>query len=94
MVLKSTKSSGVEEWVCPECGRCVLMSWPPNYKKIVVEPGDEMAIHSGGKGGVNMQVSKIVSKEELETEEDPRLAVWSDWMEKTHFADWWDDDED
>ena len=93
MILKSTNPSGVQEWVCPECGRHVLMSWPPNYTKVVLEVGDEMAVHSGGKGGVSMGVSKIISKEELETEEDPRLSVWSDWMKKTHFADWWDEDD-
>ena len=89
MILKSTQSSGVEEWVCPECGRRVLMSWPPNYKKIVMEVGDETALHCGGKGGVSMQVSDISSKEELDIENDPRLSIWSAWMESTNFNGLW-----
>jgi hypothetical protein len=27
------------------------MQWPPAYKKIVLEPGDEHASHSGGTAG-------------------------------------------
>jgi hypothetical protein len=52
MVLERTHESGAEEWYCPVCGRRFLMQWPPNYKKIIIEPGDEYAIHSGGKGGL------------------------------------------
>jgi hypothetical protein len=52
MVLETTHSSGAEEWYCPTCGRRFLMQWPPTYKKIVLETGDEYAIHSGNKGGL------------------------------------------
>lgn len=93
MVLMATQSSGDEEWVCPECGRRVLISWPPNYKKTVLEAGDETAIHSGGKGGVSIQASKIILEEELKSEKDPRLSVWSDWIKNVHFDDWWDEDD-
>jgi hypothetical protein len=93
MIVNATPSAGVEEWICPECGRRVLMSWPPNYKKIVLEAGDESAIHSGGKGGVNMHTSQVISREALESDADPRLSVWSDWMQKVHFDDWWDEDD-
>lgn len=54
MQLVQTHSSGAEEWHCPTCGRRFLMHWPPSYKKIVLEPGDEYAAHVGGKGGVRM----------------------------------------
>lgn len=93
MVLKATRSSGEEEWICPKCERRVLVSWSPNFKKIILEIGDESAIHSGGKGGVSMQISKLISSEELESEKDPRLSVWSAWMEQVHFDDWWDVDD-
>lgn len=52
MELVRTHASGAEEWLCSECGRRFLMQWPPHYKKIVLDPGDEMATHSGGRGGV------------------------------------------
>ena len=50
MVLSVTHPSGAEEWFCPVCGRRFLLKWPPAYQKIVLEPGDEYAAHSGSKG--------------------------------------------
>lgn len=59
MHLDRTHPSGAEEWYCPTCGRRFLMRWPPSYSKIVLEPGDEYAIHSGGKGGVAMATAEL-----------------------------------
>ena len=50
MHLEMTYPSGAEEWQCPVCNRRFLMQWPPAYRKIVLEPGDEYAFHSGNKG--------------------------------------------
>ena len=61
MVLARTHPSGEEEWHCPACGRRFMLSWPPEYKKIILNVGDELASHSGGKGGLSMgsvQISK------------------------------------
>ncbi len=52
MCLVDTDASGAEEWFCPTCGRCFLLRWPPMYQKTVLDPGDEHATHSGGKGGL------------------------------------------
>jgi hypothetical protein len=52
MCLVDTDASGAEEWFCPTCGRCFLLRWPPMYQKTVLDPGDEQATHSGGKGGL------------------------------------------
>lgn len=93
MILEKTHSSGTEEWYCPECGRRMLLNWNPNYQKIVLVPGNEFAFHSGGKGGVKMQASRLDSTEKHGSDEDHRLAVWSKWMRDIHFDDWWDDDE-
>lgn len=54
MVLALTHPSGAEEWSCPTCGRRFLLSWPPSYKKIILEAGDELASHSAGKGGLSV----------------------------------------
>lgn len=56
MMLQSTDRAGVEKWYCPTCGRTILLSWPPHYSLTVIAAGDEMAIHSGGKGGLRMSV--------------------------------------
>ncbi len=55
MHLATTHPSGAEEWACPMCGRRFLMQWPPAYKKVVLEAGDEYAIHSCGKGGMAIE---------------------------------------
>lgn len=68
MRLETTHPSGAEEWYCPICGRRVLMQWPPNYKRIVLEPGDEYTSHSGSKGGLrigSLQVEETALAEEL-----------------------------
>jgi hypothetical protein len=54
MVLIETHPSGVDEWVCPICGRRLLMSWSPTYNKIVLSPGDDQAIHNASKGGLTL----------------------------------------
>ncbi len=54
MILVHESEDASQEWFCPECGRHLLISWPPNYKRVVLEPGDEEAIHSGATGGVEM----------------------------------------
>ena len=32
----------------------MLLRWPPNYEKLILEYGDEAAIHVGGKGGLRV----------------------------------------
>jgi hypothetical protein len=64
MQLETTHPSGAEEWFCTICGRRFLMQWPPEYKKIVLERGDENALHSGGKGGLRMGRPQIAQGEE------------------------------
>jgi hypothetical protein len=57
MILTGRGESGAEEWVCPTCGRRMLLRWPPHYEKLILEYGDEAAIHVGGKGG--LQVGQV-----------------------------------
>jgi hypothetical protein len=54
MVLTGRAESGAEEWACPTCGRRMLLRWPPDYEKLVLEHGDDSAIHVGGKGGLRV----------------------------------------
>jgi hypothetical protein len=57
MKLVETHDDGSEEWVCPTCHRRFVISWPPNYKRVILEEGDENAIHAGGKGGVRLHAT-------------------------------------
>ena len=64
MQFKTNYASGAELWYCPTCGRQFLLSYPPEYKKIILDAGDESAIHSGGKGGLSMGSIRIGKPEE------------------------------
>lgn len=63
MELVRVDATGTEEWHCPTCGRRFQMRWPPNYAKVVLEPGDELATHTGGKGGVAMGSASVLERE-------------------------------
>ncbi len=55
MVLQR-KSGAVEWWLCPTCGRLLMIEWDP-FSKITVLEGDIYASHTGSKGGVNLFVT-------------------------------------
>ena len=55
--------SGAEQWHCGECGRQMLLSWPPTYKQTVLVPGDETAYHTGGRGGVRLGTLRASASE-------------------------------
>jgi hypothetical protein len=59
-----TKLADGEEWICPSCGRVLLIQWPPNYKRIVITQGDEYAIHSVSKG-IQVSAQAEESREEI-----------------------------
>jgi hypothetical protein len=50
MVRICSDTAGVEEWRCPTCGRRVLVRWPPDYSRTVLDEGDPDAAHTGGSG--------------------------------------------
>ncbi len=75
MRLEATHPTGAEEWYCPTCGRRFLMQWPPEYKRIILQPGDESAMHSGGKGGIRIG-SLDVTSGESNTSMDEKLDAW------------------
>jgi hypothetical protein len=82
------------------------MQWPPDYKKVILEEGEESAIHCGGKGGVSMGVQIAQDPEEdslpietpeaqedglLSMEDQELLDPWKQWMEKVNFDNLWQD---
>lgn len=71
MHLEKTHASGAEEWHCPTCGRRFLMHWPPDYQKVVIEAGDEYAMHSGSKGDELMYMGSLdFSASDADSESD------------------------
>lgn len=61
MILKQEFPDGSQEWECPKCGRRFIMQWPPNYKRTILEQGDDSALHAGGTGGLVMGDSEMTS---------------------------------
>lgn len=89
MKIAKTHPSGAEEWVCPTCGRRILMQWPPEYKKVVLEEGDPNAQHQGSKGGVELNSTQISAGQApseapvepgIEVDEE-RLFPYSDFLD-------------
>jgi hypothetical protein len=75
MRLETRHESGAEEWYCPTCGRKFLLDWPPKYKKIILDIGDESAIHNGGKGGLSMRPPEIGAAKEPALPEAVRATL-------------------
>ena len=50
--------SHAEEWACPICGRRMLLHWPPDYSKVVLEAGDETVIHVSGSPGLQFSTAE------------------------------------
>jgi hypothetical protein len=71
MVLAGQTESGAEEWNCPECGRRMLMRWPPNFESLVLDVGDPSAQHTGAKGGALMGRANVASAPSTEVPEVP-----------------------
>jgi hypothetical protein len=75
MELEKIHETGAEEWYCPICERRFLMQWPPTYKKIVLEPGNEYAHHYSAKIGPLEQAPQAVELEDPILSEDLRIAL-------------------
>ena len=80
------------------CGRRMLINWEPKFKKIVLEIGDDYAIHNGGKGGLqvgSMQARPVdvlaPEDESPSLDEDVRLRPWIQWLNEVDFENLWKD---
>lgn len=77
MNLEAKYPTGAEEWLCPTCGRRFLMQWPPKYKRIILDAGDENIAHTASKGG--LQIGSIQAKDGGDTNSsDVNLGSWLD----------------
>ncbi len=59
------------------------MQWPPDYSKIILEVGDEHAIHTGGTGGLTVSSSEA-SAESDEAPVMPSYEAWESLAEKAN----------
>lgn len=75
MNLVFTRPSGEEEWLCPECGRRYIMQWTPSFNRIVLDVGDESALHNGSKGGLLISQAQVEEADEVELSDKLRDAL-------------------
>ncbi len=47
MKLVGRLATGADEWTCPTCGRRVTLRRHPEPELIVIDPGDDSAVHVG-----------------------------------------------
>ncbi|WP_344638047.1 hypothetical protein [Kitasatospora cystarginea] len=47
MRLTGRLASGADEWSCPTCGRRIALRRPPDTEVVVLDVGDESAVHVG-----------------------------------------------
>lgn len=92
MEVVNSHSNGVDELFCPTCGRRILIQWPPDYKKIVLESGDDFAIHSGGKGGLVVGTPQVIVQPEVSKQDEARFDQWEQWLNDMGFDDHWSGD--
>jgi hypothetical protein len=92
MELIYSHPSGVDELYCPTCGRRILIQWPPDYKKTILEVGDEYATHSGGKGGLEISAPQIAQQPEQSAQDTDRLDQWEKLLDQMDFKDHWSGD--
>lgn len=84
MVLTQTHPSGAEEWLCPTCGRRFVAQWAPMLKRLILEAGDEAALHTGGELQIGAQLQPGPEPDTFST--DTELdTLWSDWLDTLDF---------
>lgn len=90
MMFERVAGQDTDELFCPVCGRRILIQWSPDFKKTVLEAGDEYAIHTASKGGLKIGAPQPSQPEQEVAEVDPeRIAQWELWLEDIDFESLW-----
>jgi len=71
MSLKHIYPTGAELWECNECSRMFVLTWPPNYRKIVLDRGEFDIEHTGVKGGMQIKPPDVI-------QQDRYLDIWEE----------------
>lgn len=85
MELQSVRPSGEEEWSCPVCGRRFLMDWRTAPERVVLDPGDEYALHTCARGGLAFGAVQLEDEETIQLTERLRRSPWAKWVDQLDF---------
>lgn len=87
---------GTEEWLCPDCGRHMLVNWNPKFKKTILEAGDSSIGHTAFKNNIqpedlmdNRVNGTFTNTEAVEPVDERRLIPWISWMDKNDYSNLW-----
>ena len=83
---------GTEEWLCPDCGRHMLVNWNPKFKRTILQAGDTSVGHNAFKcnGQVDAQANGVLpGVEVIEPVDETRLIPWTSWMDKNNYSNLW-----
>lgn len=58
-----TTADGAEEWFCADCGRHLLLRWPPAYEQTLLHPGDAAACHVSAHPTIELAGAVALSAE-------------------------------
>jgi hypothetical protein len=59
MVLDVRTGSGEEVWACPSCERRLLIHWTPQFRRTVLQGGEERVQHTGARGGAALRTVSV-----------------------------------
>ena len=98
-MIRTGAGEGTEEWYCPNCGRRLLLNWVPQFEKVVLEAGDQYAIHTGDLDNApttpadTMPSDDIAFQDQVDLSmEDARLLPWMKWLDEVDFENLWNRD--
>jgi len=80
LVLSEIFSSGAQEYYCPICGRRFVIQFLPNFKRIMLDHGDEMAVHIGGTPQRKARACEP-SGDQMGKLDDPYLQLWRNYLD-------------
>jgi hypothetical protein len=92
MVCERVLDNGIDVFVCPACGRKMLIQWTPVLRQVVLEPGDEAVVHSATPYTSADESPEVLWDDPAyhETTDDiRRLAEWEQWLREIEFETWW-----
>jgi hypothetical protein len=103
MIFEKKHPSGADEWVCPNCGRRMLISWAPKFRRTVLDAGDPSIAHGGFRihiPAVGNLVFPFVEEppsyeyvENIDLDIDElSLIPWVSWMDENGYEDLWEND--
>jgi hypothetical protein len=92
MVCERVLENGIDVFICPACGRKILIQWMPVLRQVVLEPGDEGVLHSAApidEHDESPEMAMVDQPLENPVDELRRLADWEQWLRAIDFETWW-----